>query len=68
MQDKDIGTIIKDRYKLLNFNVEKEDLQIDNVDNLISLLDEIQQKFNIEEAELDINNIEELVELKKLLN
>ncbi len=67
MQDKDIGTIIKDRYKLLNFNVEKEDLQIDNVDNLISLLEEIQQKFNIEETELDINNIEELVELKKLL-
>ena len=67
MQDIDIGMIIKDRYRLLNFNVEKEDLQIDNIDNLISILEEIQKSFNIESAGLKIEEIEEMVQLKKVL-
>ena len=67
MQEKDIETIIRDRYKLLNFSVEKEDLQIENVDSLITTLEEIEKSFNIENAGLDIENIEELVELKRLL-
>lgn len=67
IQEKEIGTIIKDRYKLLNFNVEKEDLKIDNIDNLITILEEIQKSFDIEDAGLEIDNIEELVEVKKIL-
>ena len=67
LQEKDIGTIIKDRYKLLNFNVEKEDLQIENIDSLITILETIEKSFDIKNAGLEIENIEELVELKKLL-
>ena len=67
LEEKDLGVIIKDRYKLLDFNLEKEDVSADNIDNMISLAKEIKIGFNIEKAGLDIKNIEELCELKKLL-
>ena len=68
LQEKNIETIIRDRYKLLNFVIEKEDLQIDNVDSFIITLEQIEKSFNIEDAGLNIKTIAELVELKKLLN
>ena len=66
-QEKDMVTIIKDRYKLLSFNVEKEDLDIGNVDNLINTLELIKKSFDIKDANLDIETLEEIVELKKVL-
>ena len=38
LEEKDIAIIIKDRYKLLNFIVEKEDLTMNNVDTLVVIL------------------------------
>ena len=40
-EEKDIGLIIKDKYKLSNFLLEKEDLEKDNLDNLIKTLENI---------------------------
>ena len=65
LEETDIALIIKDRYKLLNFIVEKEDLN--NVDSFISTLEEIQIGINIKKIGLDIEKIKELIELKKLL-
>lgn len=67
LEEKDIGLIIKDRYRLLNFNIEKEDITIDNVDNLISILEEIQMGINLNKTDLKIEEIEQLYEIKKLL-
>ena len=36
LEEKDVAIIIKDRYKLLNFMIEKEDISLNNVDNLVS--------------------------------
>ena len=67
LEDKDIALIIKDRYKLLNFIVEKEDLALGNVDSLISLLEDIETGINLKKADLEIDEIEQLSELKKLI-
>lgn len=67
LEEKDIALIIKDRYKLLNFIVEKEDLNINNLDNLISTLEDIQIGINLSKAEIKIDDIEQLINLKKIL-
>ena len=68
LEEKDIAIIIKDRYKLLNFNIEIDDLNINNIDNLISTLEEIQIGFNIRRAELDVDNIARICEMNKILS
>lgn len=65
LEEKDIALIIKDRYKLLNFIVEKADLE--SVDSLISTLEEIEIGINLKKAGLKIEDIEKLCELKKIL-
>ena len=52
--DKNIQIIIKDRYRLLNFKIEKEDLDEGSIDNL-------------EKAGLDIQEIETACKIKSLL-
>lgn len=66
-EEKDVAMIIKDRYKLLNFNIEKEDFSIKSVDNLISILENIVTSINLRKANLEIEDIEELIELQKVL-
>ena len=67
MEEKDIALIIKDRYKLLNFTIEKEDLNIDSIDALISTLENIKIGINLQSAGLEIKQIDELCDLKKIL-
>ena len=67
LEEKDIAIIIKDRYKLLNFIVEKEDLTMNNVDTLVGILEDIIIGDNMKKAGLNIENIEEICELKKIL-
>lgn len=67
LEQKDIALIIKDRYRLLNFKVEKEDLSIDNIDSLIAILKNVCIGINIREAKLDIKEVEELCKIKKIL-
>lgn len=67
IEEKDIALIIKDRYKLLNFNIEKEDLQEDNLENLFNELQKINISNNIKNAGLNIEDISNLCEYKKIL-
>lgn len=66
-EENDLSIIIKDRYKLLSFIVEKEDLGINNISSLISRLENIQIAINMKKANLKIEDIELLCEIKKML-
>lgn len=66
-EDKDIALIIKDRYKLLDFNIEKEDLQEENLDNLLNELQKINISNNIKKSGLNIEDIKNLCEYKNIL-
>ncbi len=67
IEDKDIALIIKDRYKLLNFNIEKEDLQEDNLENLYDEFQKINIYNNIKNAGLNLEDIKNVCEYKKIL-
>lgn len=67
IDEKDIAVIIKDRYKLLNFNIRQEDFNNKNMDNLISILENIMVNFNLKSAELNIKEIDELLRIKNSL-
>lgn len=66
-EEKDIAIIIKDRYKLLNFVVEKEDFEAGNIENLISTIKDIQIFNNLKKANLKVEDIEEIIKMKKIL-
>lgn len=66
LDDKRIDFIIKDRYKLMNFNVMKEDITMENVDSLIHLLESVRDGICVHEAGIDIEDVEELLEIKKI--
>ena len=60
MENKNIAIIISDRYKLLNFNIQKDDINEENLDNLIDSLNKIKNYYEIEQAGIDINTIKEV--------
>lgn len=66
LDDKRIDFIIKDRYKLMNFNIMKEDITIENVDSLIRLLESIRDGICVHEAGINIEDVEDLLEINKL--
>lgn len=66
-EENDFSIIIKDRYKLLKFNVEKDDLNTNNISSLISKLENIQIAINLKKANIKIEEIEQLCEIKKML-
>lgn len=65
--DKNIQIIIKDRYRLLNFKVEKEDLDEGNIDSLERNLKAMKMSLDLEKAGLDIEDIEIVCKMKDLL-
>ena len=65
--EDDLSIIIKDRYKLLKFTVEKEDLGTNNISSLISKLENIQMAINMKKANIKVEDIEQLCEIKKIL-
>lgn len=65
--ENDLSIIIKDRYKLLNFTVGKEDLNTKNINSLILKLENIQMAINMKKANLKIEDIELLCQIKKIL-
>ena len=50
LEEKDIQLIIKDRYKLLDFNITKERIEDGERDFLISTLENLKQAQNIIES------------------
>ena len=67
IQQKDIALIIKDRYRLLNFNVEKGDISEDNLDNILSDLEKIKMRDCIDKSGSTIEEIESICEYEKIL-
>lgn len=67
LEDKDVGLIVKDRYRLLDFKIEKEDVSVENLDNLISILENIVNSFYIKIAKIDMKDVEVLLEYNKIL-
>lgn len=67
-EDKDIPIIISDRYKLLNFKIKKEDINIDNVDSIIDILNKIEIRHNMDFSGISIKDMEFISECKKILN
>lgn len=68
LEEKDIALIIKDRYKLLNFIIEKEDLDTGNLDSLISVIEDIQTNISLHKVGMNIKDIEQLLKMQKILN
>lgn len=66
-EEEDLSMIIKDRYKLLKFTVENEDLNNSNISSLITRLENIQIAINMKKANLKIEDIEQLCEIKKAI-
>lgn len=60
--------IIKDRYKLLNINIENEDLELNNIDSLIDAITKIVQGHYIRENNINLEEILCALEFKKILD
>lgn len=67
-EEKDILLIIKDRYKLLNIKIEKEDFAEGNMDNLTNIIENIKIAHNITKNNIDIDEISSACEIKKIIN
>ena len=66
LEEKDIAIIIKDRYKLLGFMIEKEDIT-QNVDTLVGTLQDIKMGMIIKKLEINPDEINEIINIKKTL-
>lgn len=67
LDEKDIAMIIKDRYKLLNFNIKQEDFSSKNIETLIKTLENILISFNIKRVGFRTQDIKESIEIKQTL-
>lgn len=67
LEEKDISIIIKDRYKLLGFSIEKEDITPQSVDTLIGTLEDIKTGINIKKIGINLDEINEIINIKKTL-
>ena len=68
LEERDIMITIKDRYQLLDINIQKEDLEEDNLDELIRIIQKIQIAHNIRENEINLEEISCGCEFKEILN
>lgn len=67
MDTKDLAIIIKDRYQLLNINIEKEELEEENLNSLISTIETLKTYENLQKNNLSVDEIEGICEFKKIL-
>ena len=68
LEEKNISIIISDRYKLLNFTIEKDDINPDNLDNLIDILRKIKNYYYIQKSEINLDDMRFICEFKKIAN
>jgi len=66
-EEKDVAMIIKDRYKLLSFNIEKEDFSAKSVDNMIAILENITTSISLKKTELIVEEVEEILALRDVI-
>lgn len=65
--DTDLGMVLIDHYKLLEIDVNSDDLTIEGIDELIKFLTIIINDYYLGNEGLDINYINDLFEAKKLI-
>lgn len=68
IEDRDIMITIKDRYQLLDINIQKEDLEEENLDGLIEIIQKIEIAHNIRRNKINLEEISCACEFKKILN
>ena len=66
-EEPEITSIISNRYKILNINLEKEDLE-ENLDTLIDDVEKIVDFHNIQKSDLNIEDIEFVEKVKPMIN
>ncbi|MCF0126831.1 MAG: hypothetical protein HUJ68_13980 [Clostridia bacterium] len=66
-EEKNIALMIKDKYNLLDLNVNKPDFEEDGIDNLITNVKAVEDAYNFEKSKLSIEDIEYLLKANKLL-
>lgn len=66
IEEPNITSIISNRYKILNINVEKEDLE-ENLDSLMEDVEKIVNFNNIQRSNININNIEFIEKVKPMI-
>lgn len=66
-EEKDIKLIIKDRYKLLDFNITKENIEDGERETLIATLKNLKESQNIKQSGLTISQISDLCNIKEVL-
>lgn len=68
LEEKDILIIVQDRYQLSGIKVEKQQLELDNLENLISDVKKIEMYYNIMRNKIDMREISCMCDFKKILN
>ena len=66
-EEKNIGLLIMDRYNLFGFNLTKEQLEKDNLDNLIKELETILGSIEMEKLSITENKIKFIKESSQIL-
>ena len=66
-EEKNIGLLILDRYNLFGFNLTKEQLEKDNLDNLIKELEIILGNIEMEKLSITENKIKFIKESSQIL-
>lgn len=67
-ENKNIVHIIKDKYKLSNIDINKEDLEEEMLENLIIYLKKYEIYYSIIKNKIDLIEMNELCELNKIIN
>ena len=66
-EGKNIGLIIKDRYKMSNLNLNQEDLDSDSVSSLFEIVNDLVNNCNIKKSRITIADIKYVFDVKGLL-
>ena len=68
IDDRDLVTIVLDKYKLMNINLTSEQLEDNNIDSLISLVDKILINYYINNSSQSFEKLNDACDLKKILD
>ena len=66
--DRDIVTIVLDKYKMMNVNLTSEQLEDNNIDSLISQVDKILINYYINNSSQSFEKISDACDLKKVVD
>ena len=68
MEQKDIVTIVLDKYKMMNINISNEQLEEGSIESLISQVDKIIINYYINKSNQSFEKLNDACDIKKLLD